>query len=287
MLRKTTPVVRGWILAAPLMIAAVTLSAHAADAAAHTYYSIHLKSFTTLDDANRQVNALKNKGREVFWKKIKAPGEPAYYRVYLGMYDREDAAVAKWKRLQKEGVVNYFGVHLFRKPALAEKTVRTPRTVSRGKFALPSPPAAVPAATRFLDNGDGTVTDRATGLMWIKNGWRSAFKSAVTWWGAIQKTDAFTAAGYEDWRLPTIEEWHSLLDTARQCPALVEPNPFENMISHMPYWSKTEFVYGRDYTCTGWCPMEAYTVVLYAGAIDHQRKAGRAFVMPVRDVGRP
>ncbi|MFC1813152.1 DUF1566 domain-containing protein [Thermodesulfobacteriota bacterium] len=137
---------------------------------------------------------------------------------------------------------------------------------------------------RFADNGDGTVTDRKTNLMWLKNGRRLDFASAVTWWDAVKKSNKINIGGYDNWRLPTIEEWHSLIDTAHQSPALVEPNPFKNIVTHMPYWSMTEFVYGKDHTCSKVCPLDAYTVILYSGRINHQKKKLRAFILPVRSI---
>ena len=80
---------------------------------------------------------------------------------------------------------------------------------------------------------------------------------------------------WKDWRLPKIEEWKTVIDPGRQCPALVEPNPFENIIVHMPYWSRSEM---EKY------PAHAYTVMLYRGTVNHQRKNNRAFIMPVRNV---
>ena len=137
---------------------------------------------------------------------------------------------------------------------------------------------------RFVDNGDGTVTDRNTNLMWLKNGRRLDFVSAVTWWDAVKKSRNATIGGYDNWRLPTIEEWHSLIDTHHQHPALVEPNPFKNIVTHMPYWSMTEFVYGKDHTCSNVCPFDAYIVMLYSGRINHQKKNLKGFIMPVRSI---
>ena len=133
-----------------------------------------------------------------------------------------------------------------------------------------------------MDNQDGTVTDTLTGLMWTKNGWRGDFFSAVTWPEATKKCEEFRLGGHADWRLPTVEEWKSLIDARKECPALVEPNPFENIIVHMPYWSKSEFIYGPEHSCNNVCPVHAYAVMLYFGKVTHQNKNKRAFILPVR-----
>lgn len=141
-----------------------------------------------------------------------------------------------------------------------------------------------PRKGRFVDNGNGTVTDRKTNLMWIKNGRRLEFVSAQTWWDAIQKSNDIKVGGHDNWRLPTLGEWTSLIDTRHQSPALVEPSPFENIVTHLPYWTMTEFVYGKDHTCSKECPLETYTVMLYYGNIGHQKKTDRAFILPVRSM---
>jgi hypothetical protein len=57
------------------------------------------------------------------------------------------------------------------------------------------------------DNGDGTVTDNNTGLMWQKTP-----GSKMTWEDAVKNASSFNLAGYTDWRLPTIKELYSLMD---------------------------------------------------------------------------
>ena len=62
----------------------------------------------------------------------------------------------------------------------------------------------------FVDNGDGTVTDRATDLVWE----RHATAGLVEWSEVdsyIRELNSRQFAGYSDWRLPTIEELASLL----------------------------------------------------------------------------
>ena len=62
----------------------------------------------------------------------------------------------------------------------------------------------------FVDNGDGTVTDRATGLMWQQAGSKTnlIFKRADQ---IIYFINSSRLGGYSDWRLPTIEELMSLM----------------------------------------------------------------------------
>jgi hypothetical protein len=69
-------------------------------------------------------------------------------------------------------------------------------------------------ANDFVDNGDGTVTDRATGLMWQKDG-----SSEGMMWANVKnyitKLNRDRFAGYSDWRLPTVEEIASLMQSSR------------------------------------------------------------------------
>lgn len=64
---------------------------------------------------------------------------------------------------------------------------------------------------RFTDNGDGTVTDAATGLMWVK----ADSGTAMTWQNALAYAEGLTTAGHTDWRLPNVKELHSLTDYSR------------------------------------------------------------------------
>lgn len=60
----------------------------------------------------------------------------------------------------------------------------------------------------FVDNGDGTVTDLATGLMWQK----ADDGNARSWEAALAYADGLILAGYDDWRLPNAKELQSIVD---------------------------------------------------------------------------
>lgn len=64
---------------------------------------------------------------------------------------------------------------------------------------------------KFVDNGNGTISDLATGLMWAKedNG------KGIEWEEALPYAEGATLAGYSDWRLPNVKELQSIVDYSR------------------------------------------------------------------------
>ncbi len=65
-------------------------------------------------------------------------------------------------------------------------------------------------APSYTDNGDGTISDNVTGLMWTQDPGEK-----VTWIEGIALLEEMNASnylGYSDWRLPTIKELYSLVD---------------------------------------------------------------------------
>lgn len=60
---------------------------------------------------------------------------------------------------------------------------------------------------QYVDNGDGTITDLVTGLMWQQDPGEK-----ITYDEAVSGAASFSLAGYDDWRLPTIKELYSLID---------------------------------------------------------------------------
>ncbi|MCF8507049.1 MAG: DUF1566 domain-containing protein [Caulobacter sp.] len=63
----------------------------------------------------------------------------------------------------------------------------------------------------YFDNGDGTVNDEATGLMWMQ----ADSGYGMDWQDALAYAESLSLAGYDDWRLPNIKELHSIADYGR------------------------------------------------------------------------
>ena len=80
------------------------------------------------------------------------------------------------------------------------------------QWPMPNGPTDVSSgasnAGSYSDNGDGTVTDKVTGLMWEK-GSSGPYES---WSQARAHCPTLTLGGYKDWRLPTRIELLSLVD---------------------------------------------------------------------------
>jgi hypothetical protein len=103
------------------------------------------------------------------------------------------------------------------KPALAYAIVDTQQSTcydAQGRSGCPAIGAALAgqdAAYRghqpqYRDNGDGTISDLVSGLMWEKGYHRT------TWSDAPAQAAAQRTGGYSDWRVPTTKELYSLID---------------------------------------------------------------------------
>jgi len=64
---------------------------------------------------------------------------------------------------------------------------------------------------RFVDNGDGTVSDQATGLMWAQ----ADSSKTLNWGEALAYAESLRVAGHADWRLPNAKELQSIVDYTR------------------------------------------------------------------------
>ena len=96
---------------------------------------------------------------------------------------------------------------------------------------------AGPEQPRFTDNGDDTITDNNTTLMWTKSADLAFenFDSSRVWCA-----ERVRIGDWDDWRLPNASEISSLIDHGQRDPALPQGYPFYNVrmdYDHAMYWT--------------------------------------------------
>jgi len=88
------------------------------------------------------------------------------------------------------------------------------------QWPMPNSPsdvaAGAPNPQTYTDNGDGTVTDTVTGLMWQK----AVASGTFTLPQAVAFCPTLTLATHSDWRLPTIIELTSIVDLGQSNPSI-------------------------------------------------------------------
>ena len=118
----------------------------------------------------------------------------------------------------------------------------------------------------FTDNGDGTVTDTSTDLMWQK-----ASSSVKTWEQALAYCEGLNLGAYTDWRMPTTKELRSLVDYSRYNPT-INTTFFPDTVSSY-YWSSTNNVSHAE---------NAWSVLFYDGDDSDDYKGYDNYVRAVR-----
>ena len=119
-------------------------------------------------------------------------------------------------------------------------------------------------ANDFVDNRDGTVTDRKSGLTWQQ---RDDGRTR-NWEQALSYCEGLRLAGHVDWRLPNVKELQSIVDYRRHDPAL--DTRFLQQTDHRGwFWSSTthgDNISQADYVCFGKCTSAGGVDVHGAGA---------------------
>ena len=93
--------------------------------------------------------------------------------------------------------------------------------------------SGVALAGTLTDNGNGTVTDSGTLLMWQKGE-----NSPMTWEAALPFCEGLSLGGVTDWRLPNIKELSSLVNDAKMTEITIDTTMFPGTHS-ASYWSST------------------------------------------------
>jgi formylglycine-generating enzyme required for sulfatase activity len=120
--------------------------------------------------------------------------------------------------------------------------------------AVRNPYTTAFSVSHFTDNGDGTITDNFTGLIWQK----IKSPNTMTWEEALSYSKGFSLAGKSDWRLPNVKELQSLNDEKLFKPSF-NKNYFINVLSGN-YWTSTTL---KNTTSRTWDINVDYGIVSY------------------------
>jgi hypothetical protein len=133
-------------------------------------------------------------------------------------------------------------------------------------------------ASSFKDNGNETVTDLTTNLMWQQcsdglsgTGCATGTAATVTWESAITYCEGLILGGFTDWRLPNIKELKSIADMTIYNPT-INVTYFPNPVASYHFSSTTEALWSGA----------AWTVDFTSGVASSQIKVNTFYVRCVR-----
>jgi len=80
-----------------------------------------------------------------------------------------------------------------------------------------TPPTEIQESKLHLkDNGDGTLTDRDSNLMWTQKDSYAYLNKCLTYTESLKYVENLTTGGHVDWRIPTIKELASIYDETQE-----------------------------------------------------------------------
>ena len=102
-------------------------------------------------------------------------------------------------------------------------------------------------APRFTDNGNGTITDNLTGLMWDQSG--DTATGTKNWTQALIDCMDLSLGGHDNWRLPNVGELESLINAAKVNPEVWLNDQGFNSVQAQRYWSSSTWAWdlGMNY----------------------------------------
>lgn len=163
-----------------------------------------------------------------------------------------------------------------------------------GVYSASAAPPCFDNANRYVDCGNGSVTDTVTGLIWLKNAncfglqtYAAANNTAAgLQTGGCGLTDNSSAG---DWRLPTRTEWEETVAWAVSfgCTGVFAPSLTDISGSTCYFFGPQQFtgVQINDYWSTATAtdnPSSAWAVYLYDGTMRRAVKTSTNRVWPVR-----
>lgn len=78
------------------------------------------------------------------------------------------------------------------------------------------PPPPPQSKLRLVDNGDGTITDPDSKLMWTKADSYADLGKCLNWYQSRDYMKDLTTGGHTDWRIPGLDELFGIYDNTKE-----------------------------------------------------------------------
>ncbi|UCD10979.1 MAG: DUF1566 domain-containing protein [Nitrospinaceae bacterium] len=90
---------------------------------------------------------------------------------------------------------------------------------------VPPPLEPRESKTHLIDNGDGTLSDPDTGLMWAQKDSHADLKRCLNYPESLDYVNGLKTGSHSDWRIPTVKELATLYDDTQANVLAWDQNP--------------------------------------------------------------
>lgn len=123
---------------------------------------------------------------------------------------------------------------------------------------------------RYIDNGDGSIIDKNTGLMWTKKDSYADLGRCLDWNASKDYVSNLKIGGHSDWRLPTVDELKGIYEQSKS-------NTVSNTIINGKYIAHLDKIFASGGAIWYWSSKEedkccAWGVLFYGGTAGYPPK---------------
>lgn len=145
-----------------------------------------------------------------------------------------------------------------------------PKSAYEAPTYVPPPPPV--SRLHLIDNGDGTISDPDSGLMWTQKDSYADLDKCLNWYQSMEYVENLRTGGYDDWRIPGMSELAGIYDNTKENISSMDHDPKnplaldEKFADGAAYW-----YWSSGYSETNLADCCARTLY-FAGGMGHTRR---------------